>query len=211
MISMAQFLVRYVTPLLKPLGFTKTGSTYRLIADNGDQALIEFQRSSGTDIAFFVNVAVSPKTQAEFLDYLMKRQPRAPSVAGAALSDRVRPPAEVEYDNGSIVPDQRWEFTDDATAQRCGELLAEILTRDVVPVIAPLLDRKNFLAYLARPKEDRPFKSARSSYVTVPLLIDEGPNPEMEAILAKAAAAGDMRVVDWAEQYLRDRRGSSAK
>ncbi len=36
MISMAQFLVRYVTPVLKPLRFIKTGSTYRLIADNGD-------------------------------------------------------------------------------------------------------------------------------------------------------------------------------
>ncbi len=210
MISMAQFLVRYVTPVLKPLGFIKTGSTYRLIADNGDQALIEFQRSSGTDIAFFVNVAVSPKTQAEFLDYLMKRQPRAPSVAGAALSDRVRPPAEVEYDNGAIIPDQRWEFTDGATAQRCGELLAEVLTRDVVPVIAPLLNRKEFLAYLDRPKEERPLKAERSSYTTVPLLIDEGPSPEMDAILAKAAAAGDMRVVDWAEQYLRQHQGSSA-
>ena len=66
MISMAQFLVRYVTPVPKPLGFTKTGATYRLIADNGDQALIEFQRSS-PNIAFFVNVAASPKTQAEFL------------------------------------------------------------------------------------------------------------------------------------------------
>src|ERR1700712_5362558 len=106
MFTLSQFLSRHVTAVLKPLGFKKTGATYRLIAENGDQALINFQRSSGTNVAFYVNVAVAPKTASEFLDYRMKRTPRAnPTTAGAALEDRVRPPADVEYDNGSIFHD----------------------------------------------------------------------------------------------------------
>lgn len=204
MITLSQFLDRYVTPVLKPLGFKKTGATYRLIADNDDQALINFQQSSGTNVAFFVNVAVAPKTQSEFLDYRMKRVQRAnPTTAGAALEDRVSPPAAVEYDNGSPFPDRRWHFTDDSQAEECGKLLAEVLVKDVVPTIAPLLDRKAFLAYTELPDEDRPFKSSQGSYIRVPLLIDEGPSAEMDAILAKAAAAGDMRLVNWAEDYLR--------
>ncbi len=109
----------------------------------------------------------------------------------------------LRHDNGSIVPDKRWEYADDAGAQECGQLLAEILPRDVVPVIVPPLDRREFLAYAARPREQRPFKAEPSSHVTVPQLIDEGPTPELDAILAEAAAGGDNRIVDCAQQYLR--------
>jgi hypothetical protein len=87
-----------------------------------------------------------------------------------------------------------------------------VLERDVVPVIAPLLDRKKFLAYIDLPEEERPFKTARSSYYLVPLMIDEGRSPELDAMLEKARRAGDMRIVDWAEDYLRrrsERQGST--
>lgn len=53
--------------VLAPLGFKKTGNTYRLVAENGDQSLIEFQRTAGRppDVAFFVNVAVAPTTMVD--------------------------------------------------------------------------------------------------------------------------------------------------
>jgi hypothetical protein len=68
MVTIVKFLNKYIAPALKPLGFQKTGKTFRLIAANGDQVIIEEQTSDiakAGDMAFFINVAVVPQTYFE--------------------------------------------------------------------------------------------------------------------------------------------------
>ena len=201
MTTLAEVLKKYVTPTLAPLGYRKVGNTYRLTAENGDQALINFQVSSGSvgdDVIFFINVAVVPRTQIDLNNSIFQRSTQ-PTTAAGILSDRLWPPADVEYDNNSQFDDQRWQFSDADGADRVGKHLVEILSGDVHPVLAPLLDRRTFLAYLHQPDENKPFKAENSARNTVMLLLDEGRSPELDDALAKSKAP---QWVAWVEDYL---------
>src|SRR6476619_164318 len=102
MTTLAELLKTYVTPTLAPLSYKNSGNTYRLIAENGDQALINFQVSSGSvddDVIFFINVAIVPKTQIDLNNSITGQS--QPTPAEGILADRVAPPAAVEYDNNS--------------------------------------------------------------------------------------------------------------
>ena len=198
MTTLAEVLRAKVTPTLAPLGYRKTGNTYRLIAENGDQALMNFQVSSGSveeDVIFFVNVAVVPKTQIDLNNSITGQS--QPTPADGILSDRVAPPADVKYDNNSRFTDERWQFSSPEAAERVGKHLVEILP-GVHSVLAPLLDRRTFLAYLQQ-GDQQPFKAENSVRNTVMLLLDEGHSPELDEALAQSKAP---KWVAWVENYL---------
>jgi len=192
-----------VTPALAALGYKKTGNTYRLTADNNDQALINFQLSdaSGEDVIFYVNVAIVPQTQSEVLNFILQRSKALPSYEEGIFTDRVWPPEDFQYDNHSRFRDQRWQISE-GNANRCGTTLAETLTRDVCPLLLRLLNRRELLGYLNVPKDEKPFRADPSTRSTVVLLIDEG-GPDLEAALSEyKQAEGRNRFVEWAEQRL---------
>jgi len=204
MISLAQVLNGYITPVLAPLGFKKTGSTYRLIADNGDQSLVEFQRTAGRppEVAFYINIAVAPTTMVDLWDYAYEREhPAQPGSEDGLYRDRLMPPQDMKK-NPNRQSETRWRFYDRDSANKLGTHVAELLAKDVAPKLIRLLDREQFLEYVAESKDNMPWPSQATPRSTVLLIIDNGPSPGLSAALEKAAEVGDSKVIEWAERHL---------
>ncbi len=74
MTRLAEMLGKHITPALAPLGFTKTGNTYRFRGGNGDQAIINFQTFSALPpaIVFFVNTSVVPRTPGRVVRFHLR-------------------------------------------------------------------------------------------------------------------------------------------
>jgi hypothetical protein len=205
--TLDQMLRAYVSAALAPFGFSKTGRTYRQVNKHDDQALINFQVSQASGPGynvFFVNIAIVPRTQHEVLarHYGWSASVR-PSIVEGIVHDRVWPHPDVEHDNRSEFRDQRWEFTDDASAEKCGGLLAEVLATDIAPALSTLVDRRALLEYLEQPGSTTRWRADRLPRNSVVLLIDGGPSAELTAAIAQAAAVGDTNTVEWAEERLR--------
>ena len=204
MISLTQVLNGYITPVLDPLGFKKTGNIYRLIQANGDQALIDFQRSAGRppEVVFFINIAVAPTTMVDLLDYAYEREHSAqPGPEDGLYRERLRPPQDMKA-NPVLQTEERWHFNDRESANKVGAHIAEMLGKEVAPKLIRLLDRERFLSYATESKENMPWPSQGTPRSTVLLLIDKGPSPALKAALQQAAEAGDNTVIDWAQRYL---------
>jgi hypothetical protein len=204
MIGLTQVLNGYITPALSPLGFKKTGNTYRLVAENGDQALVNFQRSAGRppEVVFYINVAVAPSTFVQFNDYQFGRQhPEQPGPEDGLYRDRLMPDQDMKSDP-LLQTDERWHFTDRDSANRVGAHLAELLGKIVGPKLVTLVDRDRFLDYVLESKENMPWPSEGPPRSHVVLLIDKAPSPQFSAALKQSEEIGDDKLIEWVEQYL---------
>ena len=211
MVTIAKFLTKYIEPALKPLGFEKTGKTFRLIAENGDQVIVEEQTSDiakAGDMAFYITVAVVPRTYHEVTNYVFEKKlgvvgSLQPSSASGLVVGRVRPPAEVAYPSLGESVDERWYFKDDGSAELCGESLVAKLLNEALPVVTPLLDRKKLAEYIALPYDQQPYKAIPSLRAVIALLIDLGPTNELQQAIDAVKETTDSESGIWAEERLK--------
>jgi hypothetical protein len=182
-----------------------------LVAENGDQLLIEAQKSDslpdGT-VSFYINVAVVPKPYFEVAAFIFehhfgKKYQDAPSTEGGIVSDRIVADAAVAYPSGGRFTDQRWFFRDEDSAKVCAEHLVRKLTSYAIPVLTQLLDRGRLRAYVAEADAGVPFSAITGARVDIALLIDEGASPELDAAIQKVRLGRDSAAAEWAAARLR--------
>ena len=64
------FVTRYITPLMKSSGFTKRGSTFRRLSEQGDCAALSVQRLSSLvqeEVPFRLTLGIVPKPWWNYL------------------------------------------------------------------------------------------------------------------------------------------------
>jgi hypothetical protein len=191
MSALTSLLREHVTPLLSEFGFRREGRRYRLVAGNGDQAFVAFQRSRtdpGAADEFFVNLAVVP---VPYWDWLRHIRP------GDALTDNLQAEeADGLWRDRLVAPPQfaagiepwqaeRWLLDSVENLPACGAALATALREQAVPQLTQLLDRREFLALSRDPA--RPLGPGVGPAELI-LLVDEGPSPELEAEIARCEA-----------------------
>jgi hypothetical protein len=160
MTRLAEMLGKHITPALAPLGFTKTGNTYRFRGGNGDQAIINFQTFSALPpaIVFFVNTSVVPRTQVELFDFIFDRKRRSqPPESDGTYRKRIVPPREFSRHPHWKQPDELWTFREDidGDVDRVGSQVATAVV-DVAPTLIELLDRKKLLAFMRTRRSGSP-------------------------------------------------------
>ena len=159
-----------VGPALRAFGFRGSGSTWRLLADNGDIAIVNAQGSrysTRDEVLFYVNVAVVPEPWWAWV------RSRFPGTVNASAADglwhqRLEPsPPPGEH---QLTP--WWSVQDSASAQMCGDELCRRLATESVPRLRALLDRAVLRSELR--ENDR---------AVAILLVDEGPNDALNALI----------------------------
>ena len=138
-------LRQYVTPGLRAAKWKKTAGNYTWLADNGDRAIITFQRSSGTrsDFSiFYIEAGILPLPYAQMQAYWLQL-PKTPQAWHGAFRGRVRPGLAGYLDIGG-----QWQLGEDDVPSM-GTALQAILVDDVAPMLVHSLNRDVLLGWEA--------------------------------------------------------------
>jgi hypothetical protein len=201
-------LAEFVTPVLRPGGFRKTGRTYRLAAENGSQALITFQHYALSPLSrtgFIVNVGVVVEALRAWMHDRTTPSspyPSRPSIHDSFWHDVIWAPDDVAHridEYRSVV----WYFDDAEGAARCGRHLTRIFTEETVPFLTRMLDRGEQLWVLHDPSIPQARVRVGRNYAGEILLrVDDGPSAGLDAALAEAERQRDDELVSWARTRL---------
>ncbi|MFD9353461.1 DUF4304 domain-containing protein [Streptomyces sp. NPDC060031] len=204
---------QHVAPVMKAAGFERSGRTFRLIASNGDQAVLGFARhyvDPGAAV-FEVGYRIVPAPYREWMDrYSVDGETRAPIAFGpAVLAGSVIPPLQAAHapDSGMSFRD-RWALRAD-NGLVCGEALAAVLRDETVPQIVHLLDRSNLLEECRHPALPV-VRLVPLTRVEILLRVDDAPKQEIESLLTdvQVASPGD-NFATWTRQRLAARNGTA--
>ncbi|WP_127355772.1 DUF4304 domain-containing protein [Actinacidiphila soli] len=206
---------QHVAPVMKAAGFKKSGRTFRLIADNGDQVILGFARHYvDPDAAVFeVGYRIVPAPYWEWINrqHWASGEVRAPvAFVTAVLSGDVIPPSHVAHAPDDELPFRaRWALRED-NSLICGEALATVLHDDAVPQMVHLLDRTNLLQECRHPS----LPVVRMMSLTkaeIFLRVDDAPSEEIESLLAdvRPAGPGD-NFIAWTRQRLAQRQTAAS-
>jgi hypothetical protein len=200
-----------VTPVLTDAGFVGAGRQRRLIAPNGDQAIVHHRPWTAREDAacFYVTASLVPMTQADWArrDDPPRVRSRRPGPECELVGIRIPPPPEHWYGIASPYQDARWGFPVDTSGAACGAALAELLSTEVVPRLYRLIDRHELLAAIRDP-DQRDVRAGMSPAVTneIVLLLDEPGSPELHRLLDQLAAEHpDNAFLAWARARLGSR------
>jgi hypothetical protein len=206
---------QHVAPVMKAAGFKKSGRTFRLIADNGDQALLGFARHYvDPDAAVFdVGFGIVPALYWEWINrqHWASGEVKAPIAFGpAVVSGEVIPPSHAAHAPDDGMPFRsRWALRQD-NSRACGEALATVLRDEAIPQMVHLLDRTNLLQecrYPALPV----VRLVPLTRVEILLRVDDAPSEEIESLLADVQAAGPGdNFSAWTRQRLAARHGTAS-
>jgi hypothetical protein len=183
-----------VRPMLSTFGFRREGLSFRRMSALGDEALIEFQRSSGStpdEYIFYVNVGVIFGPWRAYLVSLRPdRTPTRFSSGGAAPVTRIRLPQGGD----------RWPLTRaDLPSGRLVRDLTDGLL-DHVTELNALLDRDALSRRLAAGDFPRGHYDRRA--LLAALLAARGPSDDLEALLRGFQNTQAARTfVAWARAY----------
>jgi hypothetical protein len=202
----------HVAPVLKEAGFAKSGKTFRRTADNGDVAVIEFQRSAGSlddRIIFFVNLAAVPVPQHDWLYHdAPAARARKPSSAAGLWRQRILAPDELNADRESPWRSERWLIDGPSSVDAVGSTLAHVLTTEAIPMLIKLLDRKLFLELALDPA--KPLGTLWGDAPAL-LLVDAEPSGERDTAIAAAIARDpEGEFAAWLRERVAQRSGPSA-
>ncbi|MFD8547091.1 hypothetical protein [Streptomyces sp. NPDC059649] len=188
-------LVReHVAPVMRAAGFKRSGRTFRLVADCGDQAVLGFSRHYvDPDAAVFgVGYGIVPAPYWEWINrqHWASGQVGAPRAFESAVvaGDVIPPPGTAHRPDCEGRLRSRWALRED-NRDLCGEALAGALRDEAIPQMVHLLDRTNLL-------EDRRHRAMPVvRLVPLPRLeillrVDDAPRREIEALLADVQPAG---------------------
>jgi hypothetical protein len=201
---------RYVVPLAKTDGCSKSGRTFRLIADNGDQAMFVFSRHAVDPdmVVFEVNWHVVPLPYWEWIT----GEPagaRKPDSSGALVTGRVIPPREAAHHPRDGFPffRERWAFPYEGSDEICGLALERTLREETLPRMRHLLDRSNLLEVVRSTDVSLGMWMDVDPLVgEIVLRVDSDPAEEVGALIDQEEAAGGYpRFVQWARQRLAKR------
>ncbi|MFJ6761167.1 DUF4304 domain-containing protein [Streptomyces sp. NPDC091273] len=210
--SLNLLVKQHVAPMLKAAGFKRSGRTFRLVAGNGDQAVLGFARHY-TDpgaAVFDVSYGIVPAPYWEWINrHAADGDSRAPVAFGpAVLSGEVIPPPHAAHAPDAGMPFRaRWALRAD-NGLVCGEALATALHDDTVPQIVHLLDRSNLLRECRRPALPV-VRRVPLTRVEIFLRLDEAPVEEIESLLADVQLTGPGdQFITWTRRRLSTRNGS---
>lgn len=180
-----ELLKRHVTPVLREVGLKRSGASYRLVAENGDVAIVDVTRWT-TDPAvngFLMNLSVAPLPYVEWLtrdrpERMARPRGREHSMLQWALA---APP------RWRLVPaamDSVWALARESDVDAVGEVLRPMLA-DAVPWLVSLFDREKLCATIQERYADFIIRLDRHVAQAV-LRSAEGPAEEVERLLAAA-------------------------
>ncbi|MFF8267578.1 DUF4304 domain-containing protein [Streptomyces sp. NPDC016562] len=203
---------QYVAPVMKAAGYKKSGRTFRLIAGNGDQAVLGFARHYVDPEAavFEVGYRIVPAPYREWIHrHSAIGDTRAPVAFGpAVLAGSVTPPTQAAHAPDSPMPfRERWALRED-NGLTCGEALATVLHDEAVPQIAHLLDRRNLLQECRHPALPV-VRLVPLTRVEILLRVDDAPHEEIESLLADVQLASPHdEFITWTRRRLAARSGT---
>jgi hypothetical protein len=191
-----ELLKRQVTPVLKELGFKRSGASYRLVAENGDVAIVDVRRWT-TDPAvdgFQLALSVSPLPYVEWLN--RDRPERMAKPRGrehSLLQWTLEAPPECH-----LAPDATntvWALAGESDVDTVGEVLRRMLAEDV-PWLVSLFDREKLCATIQERYAD--FNIPPERHVAQAILRSaEGPAEEVERLLAAAVTPVMPALREW--------------
>ena len=129
-------LREYVTPGMRAAKWKKTRGNYTWQADNGDRAIITFQRSLATrsDFSvFYIEVGILPLPAAQMREY-WHPLPKTPQAWHGTYRGRVMPGRD------------RWELPEDDVPSM-GLVLKALIVDDVAPMLIQSLNRSVLLEW----------------------------------------------------------------
>jgi hypothetical protein len=136
-------LREYVTPGMRAAKWKKTRGNYTWQADNGDRAIITFQRSVATrsDVSmFYIEVGILPLPAAQMEEYYFSL-PKTPQAWYGTYSGRVRPGRAGYDDIGG-----QWDLAEDDVPSK-GPVLKALVVDDVAPMLVRSLNRDVLLGW----------------------------------------------------------------
>ncbi|MFF2847523.1 DUF4304 domain-containing protein [Streptomyces sp. NPDC058001] len=188
-------LVRdHVAPVMRAAGFKRSGRTFRLMADSGDQAVLGFVRHYvDPDAAVFdVGYRMVPAPYWEWINrqHWPSGQAGAPPAFGSAVvaGDVVPPPRAAHLPDSEARLRSRWALRDD-NRRICGEALASALRDEAIPQIVHFLDRANLLEECRHPSIPV-VRLVPLTTLEILLRVDDAPRREIEAMLTDMRPAG---------------------
>jgi hypothetical protein len=199
---------QYVGPVAKASGFSKSGRIFRLVADNGDQALLGFSTHAvdPSMVVFDVNFFMVPVPYWGWITRQHPTETRAPDSSGALVTCRVMPPPQAAHrpdEKGSFR--SRWAFDAEGSGEVCGRALGQTLRDETFPRMRHWLDRANLLDAVR--SSDVPMMRRMDPLMReIVLRIDDAPGKDVNELLAAAEAANVLNAfVVWARQRLASR------
>lgn len=200
---------QHVAPVMKGAGFKKSGRTFRLIADNGDQGVLGFARhyvDPGAAV-FEVGYRIVPASYWEWINrhhWASGDAPAPRAFSGAVLSGDVIPPPHAAHAPDEVSFRRRWALRED-NGLICGEALATVLHDDAVPQMVHLLNRTNLLQECRHPALPV-VRLVPLTRVEILLRVDDAPSEEIESLLADVQPAGPGdNFIAWTRQRLATR------
>jgi hypothetical protein len=136
-------LREYVTPGMRAAKWKKTRGNYTWQADNGDRAIITFQRSVATQSdfsMFYIEVGILPLPAAQMQEYYFPL-PKTPQAWHGTYRGRVRPGPAGYDDIGG-----QWQVPEDDVPSK-GPVLKALVVDDVAPMLIRSLNRDVLLGW----------------------------------------------------------------
>lgn len=198
---------RYVVPVAKAAGCSKSGRTFRLVADNGDQAIFGFATHSVDPemVVFEVNWHIVPLPYWEWITR-QHAGAKKPDSSGALVTGRIIPPPEAAHRADEDLPFRaRWAFPYEGSDEICGLALERALREEALPRMRHLLDRSNLLE-VVRGTDVSLMTRMDPLRGEIVLRVDSDPAEEVGALIDQEEEVGGFPpFVQWARQRLAQR------
>jgi hypothetical protein len=180
-----ELLKRHVTPVLREAGFRRSGANYRLVAENGDVAIVDVTRWTPDPAVdgFLMNLSVAPLPYVEWLNRdRPERMARSRGRQHALLQWSLAAPPEWQLVPAAM--NTVWALAGDSDVDAVGEVLRPMLA-DAAPWLVSLFDREKLCATIQERYAD--FTVPLGRHVAQAVLRSAGgPADEVERLLAAA-------------------------
>ncbi|GAA2038564.1 hypothetical protein GCM10009839_45180 [Catenulispora yoronensis] len=182
--TLPQFIAKHAQPVLESSGFEIVDGLFCLTSPRGDSSLIGIRPYPlDASVVFTASLAVCP---APYWQWVMRRADDIghPDMSGGLVRYPIAAPRAVAHRPDDIAPmNQRWSYNDDSSADKCGQVLAQVLIEEVVPKATRLLNRQELLAEVRDPDADYiPGMSGKARLEAI-LLVDDTAPDDIEALL----------------------------
>lgn len=172
------FLRDHVRPLLKEKGFSKKGRDFRLVAPNGDMALVNFLawRMDYCEVEFIVDVGILVSSHVEWQKEMLDSEES--SIANALWWTRLRSP--FAYRETQFLPTDTWVLNFD-DEERISFFLAELAS--LADRLRAMIDRHHLISVVRDPATEIQQLRPSREHALALLLVDEGTSRELEEAL----------------------------
>lgn len=195
------FLPRWVTPALAPLGFRKSSHTYRRCYPNGDWTVFSFRARPLPDVRgnFLVDASFIPEPLFDWFNFanpdLTMNRPTGWWIDWGT-------PLKALHGND-------WQYQSDAEREICGAFLEDRLT-EVATLFGRFAAEPDLLVSMALAPDEWPqcesvplfAQHLRKATWRTALLIRRGSTPELEQTLAECDPHPHLRMREWVDSYL---------